>query len=80
VYENVTGKHDQEILTFSSLVDTIAAHLKRSGILVSVEPNQLPAWFETIADRLRPGPSERLKFFDAMGQVAEVTAMTATRD
>jgi SAM-dependent methyltransferase len=80
VYENVTGERDQDILAFSSLVDAIAARLKRGGILVSVEPTQLPTWFETIADHLRPEPSERLTFFDAMGQVAEVTAMTATRD
>jgi hypothetical protein len=78
VYENATGEHDRDTLDYSSLVDTIASHLKRGGMLVSVEPTQLQTWFDTIAAHLQPGPSERVTFSDAMGRIAEVTAMTAT--
>lgn len=80
VYENITGGHEEDLLAFAAIVNTIASHLDHGGVLVSVDPKQLRTWFETIAAHLRPGPSDRVTFFDAMGQVAEVTAMTAKRD
>lgn len=80
VYENVTGDHEEDLRSFASLVNTIASHLAQGGMMVSVEPKQLPTWFDTVASRLKPGPCEQVTFFDAMGRIAQVTAMTAIRE